>query len=84
MDPESQKSAIRFYSVDYPEILVGWKVVVNDRKGIVLNCRRRFGRSAIYDIAFQDTAFTEEVVLNRKNKTNKKKYSDFELVSKEF
>lgn len=85
LDPESRKNLIKYYSSDCPEILIGWKVKLADgRTGTVLSCRKRFMRAAIFDVSFIDKTLTEEVVLNRKNKKNRKKYIDFELISKEF
>lgn len=85
MDPESRKSLTKYYSIDFPEILIGWKIVLCDgRAGTVLSCKRRFMRAAIFDVSFTDKTFSEQVVLNRKAKKNRRKYIDFELVSKEF
>jgi hypothetical protein len=84
-NPEQVRSLTKFYSIDYPEILVGWKIrLVNGRVGTVVNCKRRFARATRYDVAFPDKAFQESIILNRKNHPNKRKYTDFELLSREF
>ena len=85
MDPESRKNLTKFYSIDYPKILIGWRVRLSDgRVGTILGVRHRFMRAAIFEIALTDKTFTDQVVLNRKNNKNRKKYIDFELLSKEF
>ena len=84
-DPETRKSLTKYYSMDFAEILVGWKIRLSDgRVGTILNCRKRFMRAAVYDVSLTDKAFTEQIVLNRKSRKNRRKYMDFELISKEF
>ena len=84
-DPERVKSLTKYYSIEFPDILVGWRVPLADgRKGIVVNCKRRFLRATTFDIAFEGKARPETVILNRKNNSNRRKYIDFELLSREF
>ena len=84
-DPDQVMSLTKFYSIDYPEILVGWKIrLSNGRVGTVVNCKRRFCRATRYDVLFPEKALQESLILNRKNNPNKRKYIDFELVSREF
>ena len=85
LDPDARKNLTKYYSIEFPEILVGWRVrLLDGRSGTVLSCKRRFMRAAIFDISLTDRNSTEQVVLNRKGKKNRKKYMDFELLSKEF
>jgi regulator of chromosome condensation len=84
LDPETLKSVTRFHAVVFPEVLVGWKIRVDGREGAVLSCRRRFARATIFDVSFKDQAFTEEVILNRKNYTGKRNYRNYELIEKLF
>ena len=84
-DPEQVRSLTKFYSVEFPEILVGWKIrLANGRVGTVVNCKRRFARATKYEVLFEDKALQESIILNRKNKSNKRKYVDFDLLSREF
>lgn len=84
-DPEQARSLTRAYCVEYPEILIGWKVrLMNGRVGTVVKCRRPFMRATRYDVTFSDRASPETIVLNRKHKSDHQKYIDFELVSREF
>lgn len=84
-DPERVKSLTKYYSIEFPDILVGWKIQLADgRKGIVINCKRRFMRATIFDIAFEGKSSPEGVILNRKNNSNRRKYIDFDLISREF
>jgi len=84
-DPDQVKSLTKFYSVDYPEILVGWKIrTANGRSGTIVNCKRRFCRATRYEVLFTDKALQETMILNRKNNPNKRKYIDFDLISREF
>jgi hypothetical protein len=84
-DPERAKSLTKYNSIDYPDILVGWRVQLADgRRGVVVNCKRRLMRATIFDIAFEGKSRPEAVVLNRKNSSNRRKYIDFELLSREF
>ena len=84
-DPERVKALTKYYSIDFPDVLVGWRVNLADgRRGVVVNCKRRFMRAALFDIAFEGKSSPEPVVLNRKNNSNRRKYIDFDLVSREF
>jgi hypothetical protein len=84
-NPERVKALTKYYSIDFPDILVGWKVRISDgRVGTVVNSRRRFMRATIFDIQFEGKTSLDSVVLNRKNKSNRRKYLDFGLISKEF
>lgn len=84
-DPERVKSLTKYYSIDYPDILVGWRISLSDgRRGVVVNCKRRFLRATTYEIAFEGKSRPEKVILNRKNNSNRRKYKDFELLSREF
>ena len=84
-NPERVKSLTKYYSIDFPEILVGWKVKLSTgRIGTIVNCRRRFMRATIYDIAIEGKSSTEWIILNRKNKSDRRKYIDFDLISREF
>lgn len=84
-DPERVRALTKYYSIDFPDILVGWKVrLAHGRVGTVVNCRRRFMRTTIFNIQFDGKIMPEEVILNRKNKSNRRKYVDFSLISREF
>ena len=84
-DPERVKSLTKYYSIDFPDVLVGWRVHLADgRRGVIVNCKRRFMRAARYEIAFEGKSSPEAVVLNRKNHSNRRKYIDFDLVGREF
>ena len=84
-NPERVKSLTKYYSIDFPDILVGWKIRISDgRVGTVVNCRRRFMRATIFDVQFEGKTCLESIVLNRKNKSNRRKYIDFRLISKDF
>lgn len=84
-DPEQARSLTRAYCVEYPEILIGWKVRLNSgRIGTVVKCHRPFLRATRYEITFSDRTTPETIILNRKHKADRVKYIDFELVSREF
>ena len=84
-DPEHVKSLTKFYSIEYPEILIGWRIKTSTgRSGTVVNCHRRFARATKFHVVFTDKTVQESIILNRKHKTNKRKYIDFDLVSREF
>jgi hypothetical protein len=83
--PERVKSLTKYYSVDFPDILVGWRVKLADgRVGTVVNFKRRFLRATVFEIAFEGKARAEPILLNRKNKANRRKYIDFELLQRDF
>jgi hypothetical protein len=84
-DPAEARRLTKQYCVAYPEILIGWKIRLrSNREGTVIKCRRPFMRATRYDILFTDQGLPETVILNRKNKSDREKYKDFELVSREF
>jgi hypothetical protein len=83
--PERVTALTKYYSIDFPDVLVGWRVKLADgREGTVVNYKRRFLRATIFEIAFEGKVRPEPVVLNRKNKSNRRKYIDFELLQRDF
>ena len=83
--PERVTALTKYYSIDFPDVLVGWRVKLADgREGTVVNYKRRFLRATIFEIAFEGKVRPEPVVLNRKNNSNRRKYIDFELLQRDF
>lgn len=83
--PERVTALTKYYSINFPDVLVGWRVKLADgREGTVVNYKRRFLRATIFEIAFEGKVRPEPVVLNRKNKSNRRKYIDFELLQRDF
>ena len=83
--PERVKALTKYYSIDFPDVLVGWRMKLSDgRVGTVVNMKRRFFRPTLFEIAFEGKSRPERVLLNRKNNSNRAKYIDFDLLQRDF